>query len=343
MFFWILFLITGLISCTKTDDMKLRDNLLDPKAINYEEEKVIQKYVVVKKWGSYGLGNGQFNNPTGIICDGDNNIYVVDSGNDRIQKFTSDGGFIMTWGSNGSNLDEFNFPLDIYISSVDTLYITDYYNHRFLEYTKTGTPLNEYGSYGTGNSDFNYPTGIAIDGDDKIYIADSQNNRVQKFNLDGSFVLEWGSSGDGNGQFNYTYGVAIDKDNYIYISDPDSIQKFNSSGTFIKKIGAYGIEEGNFRKPLFLVVDNSYNIYISDRLNNRFQVFTKDDVLLGWQGGDNNNEVGWHIPPNPYLCGMSGTGNGWFYFPEGIVFDNNDYLYIVDSNNNRVVKFQEVE
>lgn len=90
----IFIFIVGLTSCTKTDDMKQRDNPLDPKAINYEEEKLIQKYIIKKKWGSFGSGNGQFNNPTGIICDDDNNIYVVDSGNDRIQKFTSEGSFI---------------------------------------------------------------------------------------------------------------------------------------------------------------------------------------------------------------------------------------------------------
>ncbi|HVD07740.1 MAG TPA: hypothetical protein VNB67_04785, partial [Nitrososphaeraceae archaeon] len=49
----------------------------------------------IKTWGSLGKGEGQFNGPTGIIEDfGGNTLYVVDAGNNRIEKFTTDGKFI---------------------------------------------------------------------------------------------------------------------------------------------------------------------------------------------------------------------------------------------------------
>ncbi len=48
------------------------------------------------------IGDGQFNWPDRITVDGDGNVYVTDRDNDRIQKFTSDGVFILKWGGLGS-------------------------------------------------------------------------------------------------------------------------------------------------------------------------------------------------------------------------------------------------
>ena len=55
------------------------------------------------EWGSSGTGNGQFGIPVGgMTADAAGNVYVVDSGNDRIQKFDADGTYVDQWGSFGS-------------------------------------------------------------------------------------------------------------------------------------------------------------------------------------------------------------------------------------------------
>jgi len=48
-----------------------------------------ETYQFVSKWGSYGSGDGQFNTPFGLVIDSSGNIYVVDTWNNRIQKFNS--------------------------------------------------------------------------------------------------------------------------------------------------------------------------------------------------------------------------------------------------------------
>ena len=55
--------------------------------------------VFAGKWGAPGTGDGQFNQPVGVAASPDGGVYVADSGNHRIQKFTSDGVFVTKWGT----------------------------------------------------------------------------------------------------------------------------------------------------------------------------------------------------------------------------------------------------
>lgn len=59
-------------------------------------------YSLKRVWSMNLSGNGQFNVPAGVAVDHAGNVYVADSGNNRIQKFDSIGKFIATWGSSGS-------------------------------------------------------------------------------------------------------------------------------------------------------------------------------------------------------------------------------------------------
>ena len=56
---------------------------------------------LIRKWGSAGHGDGQFNIPYGIDVDSHGKVLVVDNGNSRIQKINNDGSFITKWGSLG--------------------------------------------------------------------------------------------------------------------------------------------------------------------------------------------------------------------------------------------------
>jgi DNA-binding beta-propeller fold protein YncE len=64
--------------------------------------------------GHIGTGDGQFNNPLGITLDyARGYVYVADSGNNRVEKFTSNGTFITKWGSFGKGEGQFNTPIGI--------------------------------------------------------------------------------------------------------------------------------------------------------------------------------------------------------------------------------------
>lgn len=81
----------------------------------------------VNKWGTIGSGPGQFFNPFGIAFDLLENVYVADQGNQRIQKFASDGTFLMQWGSG------FN-PAYVATDSANNVYATEQFDHRIAKF-----------------------------------------------------------------------------------------------------------------------------------------------------------------------------------------------------------------
>jgi DNA-binding beta-propeller fold protein YncE len=76
-------------------------------------------------WGTYGTGDGQFNWPSALSIDSNGNVYVADTNNQRIQKFTDKGIFLDKWGSHGNGEGEFYTPFDIAVDSNDDIYVLD--------------------------------------------------------------------------------------------------------------------------------------------------------------------------------------------------------------------------
>ena len=213
-------------------------------------------------------------------------MYVADTGNHRIQKFSSAGTFITKWGSEGFGNGEFSSPEGIAIDGDGNVYVVDHNNQRIQKFSSAGTFITKWGSEGSGDGEFSYPGGIAIDGDGNVYVADQYNNRIQKFSSAGTFITKWGSEGSGDGEFIDPEGIAIDGDGNVYVADTGNannyfagisnqrIQKFSSAGTFITKFGGFGSEPGLLNFPYDLSITPNGKIYVSDMGNNRIQVFS---------------------------------------------------------------------
>ena len=132
---------------------------------------------------------GEFNGPSGLAIDSQGNMVVVDSKNNRVQKYTLDGAsFISSFGSEGSGDGQFNMPWGIAIDKDDNVYIADWRNDRIQVFNSAGEWQQSIGESGDGVGQFNRPNGVAVDADGDIYVADWMNNRVQVFAPDGRFI-----------------------------------------------------------------------------------------------------------------------------------------------------------
>jgi DNA-binding beta-propeller fold protein YncE len=175
--------------------------------------------------GGHGKGKGQFENPHGIAVDSAGNIFVADTGNGRIQKFSPSGTFvanIVTSDPNGIAIDRAG---NIYVTEIGS-------KHGVQKLGPDGTFVAEWapGLYG--------PRRIAIGPDDSIYVVDQGNTRIVKFSPGGQVLATLGSDGSGDGEFKDHTSVAVDpRTNKVYVADPINrrIEVFDSAGRFLTK------------------------------------------------------------------------------------------------------------
>ena len=96
---------------------------------NIEKEMKSGKKIFLKSTLSLGAWSGDehktFFKINDIKTDKDGNIYVLDSGNYRIQKFSREGEYIATIGQKGQGPGEFENPISMFIDEKDTLYVMD--------------------------------------------------------------------------------------------------------------------------------------------------------------------------------------------------------------------------
>jgi DNA-binding beta-propeller fold protein YncE len=189
----------------------------------------------IKRFGSGGSGNGEFDSPRGISTDYNGNVYVADFENHRIQKFDSEGDYLKQWGALGSGNGEFNYPWGIAVDSDANVYVTDTFNHRIQKFNSDGIFLKTWGSHGTEGGKFNQPLDIEVDNSNNIYVVEFDGNRVQKFTSEGEFITKYGSWGTSPGQMRNPMGIAVDPEgDKIYISDNGNnrVQVFNKISIF---------------------------------------------------------------------------------------------------------------
>ena len=148
------------------------------------------------------------------------------------------------------------------------------------------------------------PWGIDIDQEGCIYIADWRNDRIQKFDANGNVLMNVGSTGSGEGEFKRPTGVAVDKDGIIYVADWDNdrVQVLDSNGLFIS----------------FITGDATLSKWGITKLD------ANPDMKL-------QREIAQGLEREKFLRG-----------PIGVEIDDNDRLFIVDSQRNRIQIYRKI-
>ena len=242
--------------------------------------------------------------PTSVALDKAGNVYVSDEWLNRIAMFSSDGEWLGAWGTQGDADGEVDQPAGIAFDSEDNLYVVDTGNNRIQKFTKDGQFLAKWGQQGSGDGEFDMPWGIGLDADNNVYIADWRNDRIQKFAPDGSFLMAFGESGSENGQFNRPADVAVDKEGLIYVADwrNDRVQVFDAEGRFITEI----------------IGDATLSKWGITKLDANPDMKMQRDIAQG-------------LEREKFLRG-----------PMGVVVDDQDQVFIVDSQRNRIQIYRKI-
>ena len=261
----------------------------------------------------------QLNWPWDVAVDGSGNLYIADTGNNRIRKVDSSGNISTVAG--------------------------------------TGTQGFSGDGAAATAAQLRIPTGVALDGAGNLYIADALNNRIRKVDSSGNISTVAGTgtgglgtdglgtggfSGDGAAataaQLNGPSGVALDGAGNLYIADGGNrrIRKVSATGviTTVAGTGTVGFSgDGGAAtaaqlSPFSVAVDGSGNLYIADGGNYRIRKVDSSGNISTVAGTGTS--------------GFSGDGGAAtaarLRSPRGVAVDGSGNLYIADRSNNRIRK-----
>ena len=129
-----------------------------------------------------GSGVNEFNGPYDVTVAADNTVYVSDSNNHRISKFSQSGAFLLTFGTVGSGIGQLNAPKGLSFAVDGSLMIADHGNNR-VAFALNDRLLGIMGSAGSALGQYQGPGNVSSD-IESIFVADTGNNRIQKLGKD---------------------------------------------------------------------------------------------------------------------------------------------------------------
>jgi sugar lactone lactonase YvrE len=292
----------------------------------------------VLAWGKKGTAQGEFSPNVGLAIGKNDEIYTSEFFNNRIQRFTPEGKFLSAFTVQP-------YAGGIAVDAQGNVFVGHWNDNKVAVYSPAGKLLHEWGRKGAGDGEFQLPGSVALGPDGLLYVPDQGNSRVQKFTTDGKFVGKWGEHGKEPGQFGGNVGagsrfagpqfVAFDLAGNVYTTDADlkRVQKFTPEGKLLAHWGSGGSEPGGFGPlplqrngklatmggPTGICVDRANRVWVS-ATNSRVQQFTNDGKYLRGIGG-------------------LGTKPGQFHVPHAMAIDSRGFLYLADTMNCRVQKF----
>ena len=249
----------------------------------------------------YGLDEEDYarlKQPHGICANSRGDVYVADSGNNRIVRLFNPGSklqFVSAIGLEGTGPGEFRFPRQVALDSQGNLYVTDTENHRIQVFDD-----QEKFRYIIGGSDeLQYPNAIAVTDQAEKYryhagnfivLVDSVNQRISQYDLKGNLVKRCRitSTGYKNGSLEY---IAVDYYNQILITDSQNhcIHKFEPELNYITSFGEQGDEDHQFEEPRGIAIYRRFGqLFIAERTGAQYYWIGTDFTDFHVQAGRNS-------------------------------------------------------
>ncbi|CAF1001684.1 unnamed protein product [Didymodactylos carnosus] len=296
--------------------------------------------ITVAGGNGQGSNSNQFNGQRGFVIDQNNNLYVSDFNNHRVQywAYGSTTGVTVAGGHGiGNATNQLNHSSTLSVDSNGNMFIGDSYNFR-VQYWSNGSTSGQSvaanNGYGANLNQIKYSDGLYVNfaSSNAIYTSDNGNYRIMKWapNATTGSVVFGGTTGTGLNQLYGASTIDFDSSGNLYIADSGNhrILKYNFTGTYATLVAGTSGTSGNtvttLQDPSGVFIDkNNGNIYVSDTSNHRIQLFTQGSTtgmtIAGGQG--------------------SGSSSIQLNSPFLVQLDQYYNLYVSDSGNNRIQKY----
>ena len=300
--------------------------------------------------------------PSAVALDSNGNIYIADTGTQRIRQVLPNGIIATLAGSGASSsgpdnmpatASPLNYPMGVAVDSCGNILLADTYNHRIRQVlggrlataVGTGKPGNGADNSTPLTMQLRGPRGVCLDRAGTLYIVDTSNHRVLRLAHNAVVTVAGngagGAAGDG-GQarvalLNQPSACALDTAGNLFIADTMShrIRKVAPNGVIGTVAGngdaGYAGDGGpataaRISAPRGIVVDDSGNIFIADTGNHRIRLVTPDGVM--------------HTIAGKGAAAFEGDGgpaeSAALDSPGGLFLDGAGDVYLADTGNNRV-------
>jgi phospholipase C len=266
---------------------------------------------------SRAFGQQVLVSPGGVAADPGGDIWVADTGHDRVAEFTPSGRLVLIIGR---NLDQ---PAGVATDAAGHVWVADTGHDQVVEFSSAGRVLASFGAAGRGRGQLNQPAGLAITPFGDIWVADQGNNRVEEFSAAGRYRISFAVPAPA--------GVALDTRGDIWVSSPayapgNSVREFSPSGHQLLSFGTTQAAYGDLSNPDGIAVGPGGRIYVAQPDFGLVSVFSP--------AGRFYTEFG--LAAAPARAGED------LAFPQGVAVTAAGQVWVADSGHNRVVQFGRV-
>lgn len=162
---------------------------------------------VSHQFGREGREPGEFIYPVAILQAPNGDLYVAEYGsNDRVQRFSLDGGYKGSFGHFGTEEHALQRPSGLAWRD-GVIYVADAINHRIQKFSESGAWLGRVDDPGLV-----FPYDISWDNQDRLWVAEYGAGRITVLDADGRLLGRWGSTGRGPGQMQTPWGLDAGQD-----------------------------------------------------------------------------------------------------------------------------------
>lgn len=305
-------LVLLLLMCLNVSALGSMDYVIDS---NGREVSIPQTHISTKLIRDLGDKGGLLSEPSDVFVDSNDNIYIADSGNNRIVVLNKDGEYLNSFDCDG----KLSSPSGVFVSENGDIYVADTLNERILHLSKQGESIEEFVKPDSelldeettfqvsriGISDQGYIYTIRgqyfmmIDANNEFkgYIGDNQLGFSLKRLLMRTFASKEQQAQFAKESATSYYSFDIGSDGLIYAttgedSSTNQIQKINIVGENIFPEKAYGQQYYNkeinrYVNPRFvdICVDSNGVIYVIDAYSRNIFVYDQEGNMLAVFGG----------------------------------------------------------
>lgn len=271
-------------------------------------------YPFVRTWGAAGTAPSQFQSPYGVALDAAGAVLVADTDNTRVQRFTTNGGFVRQWSTASG-------PLGISVDATGDVFVAGFVVEGF---DSAGVPLSTFEPAPTVGA-----RGVAVDSHGNLFVTDT-SHQVTKFDHEGNVVTTWGEFGSALGQFDRPAGVAVDSMDHVFVVDGGNnrVQEFDNDGVFVAAWST--VVSGGFPRgfcPAGIAIDGNDDVFVTITCGLDFE-FVDARVQKFSHGGG-------------FIAGFGarGSANGMMWNPRGVAVNEAGEVFVADTENHRIQKF----